>query len=97
MQVADAIARRAQENYTLLLRSLAEVSQRRVADQLGISESALSTFKAEHLERACQVIAACGLRVVSVTEHTYEEADIAALRQLAAKGLQHFNPKRSVE
>lgn len=50
-----------------------------------------------HSSPAGLVIAACGLRVVPVTEHTYEEADIAALRQLASMGLAHFSPKRVVE
>lgn len=95
MQLGDATTRRAQESYTLLLRSLAEVSQKRVAEVVGLSDSAMSTWKSDHMERACLVIAACGLRIVPVTEHTYEEADIAALRQLATKGLAHFAPKRS--
>lgn len=89
--------RGAHASYTALLRALGEVSQKRVAEIVGLSESAMSTWKSDHLERACLVIAACGLRVVPVTEHTYEEADIAALRQLASKGLAHFSPKRVVE
>lgn len=97
MQITDATARSAHASYTALLRALGEVSQKRVAEIVGLSESAMSTWKTDHLERACLVIAACGLRVVPVTEHTYEEADIAALRQLASKGLAHFSPKRVVE
>ncbi len=97
MDVTDSTARRAQASYTLLLRALADVSQRRVAESIGISETALSNYKAEHLERACLILAACGLRIVPVTEHTYDEADITALRQLATKGLAHFAPRRGGE
>ena len=68
-----------------------------MAESIGISETALSNYKAEHLERACLILAACGLRIVPVTEHTYDEADITALRELATKGLAHFAPRRGGE
>lgn len=61
------------------------------------TSSVHSDHKAEHLERACLILAACGLRIVPVTEHTYDEADITALRQLATKGLAHFAPRRGGE
>lgn len=97
MDMSDGMRDRARQNYSAVLKALAEVSQKRVADLLNLSETGVSTYKSDHLERACQMIAACGLRIVPTTEHSYEEEDIAALRRLALKGLAHITPKRGVE
>lgn len=93
MTIPDALRERGHRNYSLVLRSLAELSQKRVAEMLGLSENIVSAFKTDHLERACIIVAACGLRMVPVTEEVYEEAEISALKTLAALGIGRIRPR----
>jgi hypothetical protein len=86
--LAPTVRTLAQRNHALILRGMADVTQRRVAELIGISESVLSEFKDKHLERAAAVIAACGYRITPCTDQSYPEAYIAALKTLAAVGLE---------
>jgi hypothetical protein len=83
----DLVARLTQRNHTAALRAMAEVSQRRVAELLGLAESSLSEHKDRHLERSMAILAACGLKVVPCTARTYSDEHIQALQTLAAIGL----------
>jgi DNA-binding XRE family transcriptional regulator len=86
-RMSDMIRGRAQRTQSLLMRSMAAVTQRRVADMLGVSESALSAMKADHLERFAGLVVACGLKLVPATDQTFDESYISALKTLAAVGL----------
>ena len=81
--VADVIRSTAQRNHSELLKALSELSQRRAAELLGISEATLSTWKNDHRERAAALMAACGLSLRPVTDRTLDEDHLAALETLA--------------
>jgi len=86
-RIADSIRTKARRNHSLLLRCVAEVSQKRVAELLGVSETLMSTMKTEQLERFGALIAACGLKLAPATDQTFDESYISALRTLAKRGL----------
>jgi hypothetical protein len=87
IRVSDVIRVIAQRNHSALLSGMAEVSQKRVADLIGVSEPTLSTMKSEQLERFAALAAACGLKLVPITEHTFDEDHIRALETLVAISL----------
>jgi hypothetical protein len=91
--VSDNLRRAAQRNQTALLRGLSEVSQKRAAELLGISESAMSEFKSAQLERVCLLVSVCGLKCVPVTDRSLDDDHINALETLAAIAL---NKRREV-
>ena len=69
--------------HSQLLRAMDEVTQKRIAALLGVSESTLSAMKNDSLERLCMVVTICGYRLVPLGEETFDEAEIAAMRTLA--------------
>lgn len=83
----DSIRARARRNHSLMLRCIAEVSQKRVAALIGVSETTMSDMKNDHLMRFCALLSACGLKVVPSTEQVYDESVISAIKTLAAIGL----------
>lgn len=87
--VADVIRSAAQRNHSELLRALSELSQKRAAELIGVSEATLSTWKNEHLERAAALMAACGLTLRPITERTLPEDHLAALETLARIALRN--------
>lgn len=84
--MGEQLRRVAQRNHSALLSGLAQVSQKRVADLVGISESALSEFK-DRLERYAAIAAACGLKLVPITDRTLDDDYIQAVETIAAKHL----------
>lgn len=86
-RISDSIRDRARRNHTVLIRCLAEVSQSRVAELIGVSQTTMSGIKADQLERFAALIAACGLKLAPVTDQTFDETYISALKTLAAVGL----------
>lgn len=86
-RVAESIRARTQKGHTALLRGLASVSQKRAAEMIGCSETTMNSIKADHLERFAALVAAVGLKLVPVTDQTFDESFISALKTLAAIGL----------
>lgn len=87
-RVNESIRSRARRNTSLLMRCMAEVSQKRVASLIGVSEPTLSEMKnGELLERFSALVAACGLKLVPITEDTYDESIISAMKTLSVLGL----------
>lgn len=86
-RVSDSIRTRAQKGHTVLLRSLASVSQKRAAELIGCSETTMNSIKADQLERIAALVSALGLKLVPVTDQTFDESYISALKTLAAIGL----------
>lgn len=93
-RVSDTIRRQAQRNHTALLAGMAAVSQKRVAELIGVSETTLSGMKSEHLERFAALAAACGLKLVPTTSQTVDDEHIAALETLAAMALRNGKQRR---
>ena len=87
MSIDDSLRGAARRNHSLLLRGLAEVSQKRMADLIGVSETTMSAMKSDQLERLSVLIAACGLKLSPITHQTFDESYISALKTLAAVGL----------
>ena len=84
--INSSVLRLSQKNETLILRSLDAVTQTRVADLIGVSESVLSEFK-RHIPRMAALMAASGLRVVPSSDQSYDEEFIRSLRVLARAGI----------
>ena len=86
-RVSESIRVRAQKSHSALLRGLASVSQKRAAELIGCSETTMNSIKADQLERFAALVAAVGLKLVPITDQTFDESFISALKTLAAIGL----------
>jgi len=78
----------ARKNLSALLRALASVGQKPVADALEVSEATVSRLKSEHLEGLCNLLGVLGQKVVSDDSHWYSEEYIRSLRYFAKVGLE---------
>lgn len=72
-----------------ILRRLAEVTQARAAECIGVDASTVSRMKGE-LEDACLLLAALGLQIVDNDVVVISPEDLAALERL---GYQYFKMK----
>ena len=70
-----------------VLRRLAEVTQERAADSMGVSASTISRTK-EDLEKVCQLLAALWLQLAPADAVVVSHADMRALERMAYKYLQ---------
>jgi hypothetical protein len=79
-----------------VLRLLAERSQSRVADAIGVDESTMSRWVAAEsgLRRACEVIAALGLRLRPADQPDFSETYVTALETLAREQLDRRKASR---
>lgn len=86
---SDRVPEMARNIESHLLRALAERSQARVAEALGVDESTMSRWVAAEsgLRRACEVIAALGLRLRPAHQPDFSETYVAALETLAREQL----------
>jgi len=85
--VSSAVGERSRKFYSLVLQRLASVGQVSVSEQIGVSESTVSRFVAADIERACQVLAAVGLKVVPAEMQCYPRGEIEAIFTLAKASL----------
>ncbi len=81
--VSPAIAETARKNERAVLQALSRVSQTRVAELLGVSDSTVTRFKEGGIEQACALLAACGLRVVGEDMQCFSRDKVHALLTLA--------------
>ena len=89
-RMSESIRGATRRNASLLAKSMASTSQRRIAELMGISETTLSEMKGDgKIDRICALIAACGLKLAPAAEQTFDAPYINALRTLATIGLQH--------
>jgi DNA-binding transcriptional regulator YdaS (Cro superfamily) len=91
--VSPAIAERARKNHTSILRSLAQVSQARAAELIGVSETTVSRFKDGGLEQAAALLAACGLKCVPQEMQCFDPEYVRALKVMAGVGLKQPEPQ----
>lgn len=82
-RVSNNVAERARKFHALALQRTASVGQRQVAEELRISEATMSRFVSGDLERACQVLAVLGLKVVPAEMKCYPKDQIDAIFTLA--------------
>lgn len=81
--VSAEVTERSRKYLSLALQRIASVGQKTIADQLETSESTVSRFVSGDLERACQLLAAIGLKVVPRELRCYAEQEIEAIFTLA--------------
>jgi UDP-N-acetylenolpyruvoylglucosamine reductase len=86
--MSPAVAEIARKNASAVLQALARHSQTRIAEQIGVNDSAISRFKDGDVERAAQILAACGLKVVPIDAVLYDRDKVSALLTLARDHLQ---------
>ena len=87
-RMSESIRAGTRRNASMLAKSRASTSQRRVAELMGISETTLSEMKGDgKLDRLGALIAACGLKLAPASEQTFDAPYIDALRTLAKRGL----------
>jgi hypothetical protein len=85
--VSSSIAERARKFASIALQRISAVGQNTIAAEIGVSPPTISRFVSDDLERACQVLAAAGLKVVAndrvcVDPHMYE-----AMHRIATKAM----------
>jgi hypothetical protein len=96
-RTSSLIRETAQRNYTTALKALAELSQTRAAELMGVSDTTVCRLKSSELEQICTLLAACCLRVTPTSCEVYDEAFIAALRTLARHGINASPKSQEVE
>lgn len=85
--VSSAVGERSRKFQALVLQRLSSVGQVGVSELLGVSEATVSRFVKDDLERACQVLAAAGLKVVPGEMKCYDPEWIDAVFKLARAGM----------
>lgn len=70
-------AERARKSHSLALRRISEIGQNTIAAEIGVSPPTISRFVADDLERACQILAIAGLKLVPadrlvIRQHIFE-------------------------
>ena len=85
--MSESIRGKTRKNHAVILRAIDQVTGKRVAELIGVSESTVSAMKADNLERFAALIAACGLKLARITDQTFDESYVSALKTLAAVGL----------
>lgn len=81
--LSPAIEALSRKNESIVLRALAEHSQTRIAEQLGVDASTVSRFKDGGLAQASALLAACGLKVVPIDMQCFSRDKVNALLTLA--------------
>lgn len=89
-ELSPGLAERARKNETTVLRALADASQVRVAEALGVSEATVSRFKDGGIQQAAALLAACGLKVVPDSMQCFAPDKVNALLVLARDHLAHI-------
>lgn len=89
METLTDIEESARKIHAAILRALADTSQKRVADALGVHESTISRMKQAggEFEETARMLALLGLKVVAAGDLTYKPEMIEALHTLAKAGL----------
>lgn len=71
----------ARKNERLILRSLAEVTQKSLAETLGVSESKISRMKDGDLEELCVILAVLNLQIVPTESHVVTPCEYKFMAQ----------------
>ena len=85
--MVDEIVPLTRRNQTQILSALSEITQARVADRMGISETTLSRAKDGDIERLSSLLAACNLVATPRNHQMVDPDELFALRVLARKTL----------
>jgi len=88
----ESVLRLAQRNHSTLVRALASVTQQKVAELTGLSESTITVFKKDGMQRAMAIAAAAGLKLVAKDAEQYTREEIDGLFVWAQKGMHRDRP-----
>jgi hypothetical protein len=86
-QVSMTPAERARKSHAIALQLIAAVGQNMIATEIGVSPPTISRFVSDDLERACQVIAAAGVKVVPAGRICVDQAMYQAMVTIATGAL----------
>lgn len=86
--LSPQILARARKNASAIVNALANVSQVKVAELMGVHESTISKMKEVELDRMGAFLAACGLKAVPEDACAVDPKVLSALGALAALGAQ---------
>ena len=89
-ELSPSIAEASRKIEKQILQSLAQRSQVKVAELLGVSESTVSRMDKTSI---AAFIAACGLKAVPITQVCFDPEYIQSLKVLAGVGLRGVEPK----
>ena len=81
------IAERARKFASVALQRISAVGQNNIAAEIGVSPPTVSRFVSDDLERACQVLAAAGLKVVDQDRVCVDRQTYEAMSHIAAKAM----------
>lgn len=98
MEVKTDIEESARKIHATILQGLANTSQKRTADALGVHESTISRMKSPdgEIEQFARLLAVIGLRVAHADESTYRPDYVEALHTLAKAGLE-LSPELAIK
>lgn len=89
--LSSATSERSRKFHSLVLQRAASVGQNQIAEQLQVSEATISRFVSADLERACQVLAVLGLKVVPSDMKCYPKDQIEAIFTLARSSMNRID------
>jgi len=89
-QLSPAIAESARKNERAILLGLSKVTQTKVAELMGVSDTKVSRFKGPDLEEIGALLAACGLKAVPSDMQCFPREKVHALLTLARDHLQQI-------
>ena len=94
-EVSPALRERARKIETDLRNRLADVSQTRMAESLGVSESTVSRWKDAEIEKVALYLASLGLKVVPFDANLITADEVSAMRILSMRGLRAMEGRGS--
>jgi transcriptional regulator with XRE-family HTH domain len=94
--VSSPAAEKARNLEAYLLRLVAQRSQTRIADEIGVDDSTLNRWLSSDagLKRACEVLAALRLRLKPDDEPDFSDSYVGALETLASVQLDERRKRR---
>lgn len=95
-QVSAPITERARKSHSLALKRISEVGQNNIATEIGVSPPTVSRFVSEDLERACQVLASAGLKIVPLDRICVDTAMYQSLVTIASAAMANPNTMQTL-
>lgn len=82
-QSSTPLTELARKNERAVLQAFSRISQARIAEQMGASDSTVSRLKDGQLEQFCLLLAACGLKAIPTEMQCFSRDKVHALLTLA--------------
>ena len=87
LKVSDSIAQSARKNEAAILCALGHITQKRVAELIGVHESTVSTMKDGRIQDIASLLSALNLRVVTEDAVLMDPKELESITYLAHKQL----------